>query len=1114
MSNSGTNDVSLRDTNALDLGTVGVGQDLTVTTGGTLTDSGAVTVAGLATIVSTGQSVTLGDSTTANFGSLDFSGSAVTITEASSMAIAASEATGALALVANGAITQSGAIDGDSTASFTAGGNAITLANAGNDFGGAVSLSNSGTNDVSLRDTNALDLGTVGVGQNLTVTTGGAIIDSGVITVAGTTTFDNSAGNNAAIDLDSASTYTGNVTFTTDAGSDVTITDNSAFAIQSGLNVNNLSITSTGSVTDLGDINIDGTLSVSAVGQNIDLSGGGSNDITGAVALTGAAVTLGDSTATSIAAITATGALSVTSGGAITQTGAIDADSTASFAAGGNAITLANAGNDFSGAVSLSNSGSNNVSLTDTNALDLGTVGVGQNLTLTTGGALTDSGAITVSGLATIISSGQAVTLGDSTTANFGSIDFTGGIVSITEASAMQVAASEATGSLTLVSSGAITQSGAIDADSTASFTAGGNAITLTNAGNDFSGAVSLSNSGSNDVSLADSNALDLGTVVVGQNLTLTSGEALTDSGVLNVAGNVGITTSANNGGVSLDQASDIDGTLSITTNGSGATSVTNLTGSIELGTITTAGLTIDARGITQSGVSTVSGASSFSASANAITLDQANEFSGAVSLSNSGANNVTIDDANDLVLGTVSIATGNLNVDNAGTITQTGVVSVGGNTVLDNSDGDNADITLANANNVFTGTATFTTDTGSDISISDNTAFDLGALSVNSLSVSAGGDISDSGVLDISTTATFTTTAANGNVVLDQASDIDGTLSLTTHGTGTTSVINLTDTIELGAVTSAGITIEADGAITQSAAATISGDASFSNTDATNAAITLNNASNSFGGSIALATDSGSAVTLTDTTAIELPALTVATLTLTSGGAVTDSGTLTVSGATSISASGQNITLDDSSSTFGSISLVGADVAVTENGDIDLGTSTITGSASFNSSGNAISDSGTLAVTGATTLNSGTGNITLDDTSSTLGDLTITGGEVYLQDTGAITATINQASKVQFKAGTGLNVTSTGITEFAGESDSGNIAVVNTGGYAISDLSNITGVRFTNSEATGSISLVANSPLTINAPVSAGNGSLQLTASGSSSTDDVTIMRLSPVDK
>ena len=39
-----------------------------------------------------------------------------------------------------------------------------------------------------------------------------------------------------------------------------------------------------------------------------------------------------------------------------------------------------------------------------------------------------------------------------------------------------------------------------------------------------------------------------------------------------------------------------------------------------------------------------------------------------------------------------------------------------------------------------------------------------------------------------------------------------------------------------------------------------------------------------------------------------------------------------------------------------------------------------------------------------------------------------------------------------------------------------------------------INGVQFTDSEATGSISLVANSPLTINAPVNAGNGTLQLT--------------------
>ena len=63
----------------------------------------------------------------------------------------------------------------------------------------------------------------------------------------------------------------------------------------------------------------------------------------------------------------------------------------------------------------------------------------------------------------------------------------------------------------------------------------------------------------------------------------------------------------------------------------------------------------------------------------------------------------------------------------------------------------------------------------------------------------------------------------------LDQASDIDGALSITTHGTGTSSVTNLTDAIELGTITSAQLTLGAAGDITQSGAATITGDASFS---------------------------------------------------------------------------------------------------------------------------------------------------------------------------------------------------------------------------------------------------------------------------------------------
>ena len=100
----------------------------------------------------------------------------------------------------------------------------------------------------------------------------------------------------------------------------------------------------------------------------------------------------------------------------------------------------------------------------------------------------------------------------------------------------------------------------------------------------------------------------------------------------------------------------------------------------------------------------------------------------------------------------------------------------------------------------------------------------------------------------------------------------------------------------------------------------------------------------------------------------------------MTAGGAVTDSGTLTIAGSTSISASGQDVTLNDISSTFGDLSLVGANVAVTENGAMNLAAATITGTATFNSTNNAITDSGTLTITGASTFNAGTANLDLDE--------------------------------------------------------------------------------------------------------------------------------------
>src|SRR5258707_12889101 len=91
---------------------------------------------------------------------------------------------GSLAAIANGALTQSGAITTAATASFTAGANAITITNAANSFGGDVSLSNSGANLASITDTTPLDLGTSSVGP-LAAISNGRIVQGGAIAAAG-----------------------------------------------------------------------------------------------------------------------------------------------------------------------------------------------------------------------------------------------------------------------------------------------------------------------------------------------------------------------------------------------------------------------------------------------------------------------------------------------------------------------------------------------------------------------------------------------------------------------------------------------------------------------------------------------------------------------------------------------------------------------------------------------------------------------------------------------------------------------------------------------------------------------------------------------------------------
>ncbi|MBK8071782.1 MAG: hypothetical protein IPK34_07050 [Ramlibacter sp.] len=84
----------------------------------------------------------------------------------------------------------------------------------------------------------------------------------------------------------------------------------------------------------------------------------------------------------------------------------------------------------------------------------------------------------------------------------------------------------------------------------------------------------------------------------------------------------------------------------------------------------------------------------------------------------------------------------------------------------------------------------------------------------------------------------------------------------------------------------------------------------------------------------------------------------------------MTDSGTVSVTGTTTIDAAGKTITPDDGSNSFtGAMALKGTDVTVVNTTATNLGASTVTGNFSLTSTGGNVTDSGTVSVTGTTTI-------------------------------------------------------------------------------------------------------------------------------------------------
>jgi len=253
----------------------------------------------------------------------------------------------------------------------------------------------------------------------------------------------------------------------------------------------------------------------------------------------------------------------------------------------------------------------------------------------------------------------------------------------------------------------------------TTTIDAAGSDITFNNSANDFG----LLKVAAANATVVDTNAIDLGDSTITTDFTLTAGGNVTDSGTIVVGGTTDIVATGDD--VTLDTAANDFDTLKV----AAANATVFDTNAIDLGASTISGtLNVTAAGaITDSGAIKVTGTTTLAAgAANDITLDNLDDFTGAVSITS--AKDVTLNGINAIDLG-ASIISGTLNVTAAGAITDSGALTVTGTTTL--AAGTSNDITLNSAND-FTGAVSITS--AKDVTLNDVNAIDLGASTIRRL--------------------------------------------------------------------------------------------------------------------------------------------------------------------------------------------------------------------------------------------------------------------------------------------------------------------------------------------------------------------------------------------
>ena len=821
LNTSGTGTAAIK-AGALNFGASSVGGALTATaTTGGISESGAITAGGnsIFTTSTAGQSINLATSTNTFYGTvaLNTSGAGNAAIKAGSLNFGTSSIGGALTATATtGGITQSGAITtGASGSSFTsAAGSGINLSTQANSFSGlsgGVTFSSGG--DLLIRNVGAIQLGATNVtGKLVLISDTGSITEAGVITTGATGNSFTTSAANQIIDLSTfTNAFTGTVALNTSGTGTAAI---KATALNFGAsNVGGAftATAATGGITESGAIAVGGNSSftASSANQNIDLSSS-TNAFTGTVAVNTSGTGTAAIKATSLNFGTSTigGALTATATtGGITESGVITTGANgSSFTAAAGTIDLSTQANSLFGLGTAGNdaftSGAN-LLVRNVGAIQLGTSTIAGKLVLISdAGGITETGVLTTGATGnsfTASSANQNIDLSSSTNAFTGTValNTSGTGTAAIKATSLNFGASTIGGALTATATtGGIAESGAITAGGNSNFTAStaGQSINLATSTNAFGGTVGLNTSGATGNAAITSAALNLGTSNVGGTLTETAATGgITESGVITAGGASSFTASTAGQSINLATSTNVlGGPVTLATSGAGNASVTAL--ALNLATSNVGGgltATATTGGITEGGVLTTGGASSFTTSGANQTIDlstQTNAFGGTVALNTNGTGgNAKITSAS-LNFGASNVG-GALNATaTTGNISQTGAITASAaNGLLNLITATAGSINLGTSPNVLNGTVEALAKAGS-VALTSTALSNVEVFAKNNVTLSAtAGNI---GALSAYSSGGAITASASGSLVVQGADAGTGTVSLGSGGTITQAVV------------------------------------------------------------------------------------------------------------------------------------------------------------------------------------------------------------------------------------------------------------------------------------------------------------------------------------